>query len=50
MDEYVKTNQDWWNEAAQLHSQGEAYQVQAFKEGMNKLHSLERAEVGDVAG
>ncbi len=50
MDEYTKTNQDWWNEAAQVHAQGEAYKMQAFKEGMIKLHPLERAEVGDVAG
>lgn len=50
MDEYIKTNQDWWNEAAQVHAQGEAYQLKAFKEGMIKLHPLERAEVGDVVG
>ena len=50
MDEYRKTNQDWWNEAAQVHAQGEAYQLKAFKEGMIKLRPLERAEVGDVVG
>lgn len=50
MDEYTKINQDWWNEAAQVHAQGEAYKVQAFKEGMIKLHPLEREEVGDVTG
>ncbi len=50
MDEYRKTNQDWWNEAAQVHAQGEAYQLKAFKEGMIKLHPLERGEVGDVVG
>ncbi len=50
MDEYMKTNQDWWNEAAQVHAQGEAYQSKAFREGLNKLHHLERTEVGDVAG
>ena len=26
MDEYRKANQQWWNEAAQVHAQGEAYQ------------------------
>jgi SAM-dependent methyltransferase len=50
LDEYRKTNQEWWNEAAQVHAQGEAYQLQAFKEGMSKLHPLERAEVGEVGG
>ncbi|HLZ56166.1 MAG TPA: class I SAM-dependent methyltransferase [Ktedonosporobacter sp.] len=50
MDNYMKTNQDWWNEAAQVHAQGEGYQVKEFKKGLNKLHALERAEVGGVAG
>jgi hypothetical protein len=40
LDEYIKANQDWWNEAAQVHARGEAYQLQAFKEGMIKLHPL----------
>jgi SAM-dependent methyltransferase len=50
LDEYIKTNQDWWNEAAQVHAQGDAYRLKAFKEGMIKLRPLERAEVGDVVG
>ncbi len=50
MDDYMKINQDWWNEAAQVHAQGDAYQLKAFQEGLIKLHRLERAEVGDVAG
>ena len=50
VDDYMKTNQDWWNEAAQVHAQGDAYQLKAFQEGLIKLHRLERAEVGDVAG
>src|SRR5947209_5201959 len=50
LDDYMKTNQAWWNEAAQVHAQGDAYQMKAFKEGLSKLHPLELAEVGDVAG
>lgn len=50
MDDYMKSNQDWWNEAAQVHAQGEAYQVESFREGLIKLHPLERTEVGDVTG
>jgi len=50
VDDYMKINQDWWNEAAQVHAQGDAYQLKAFQEGLIKLHRLERAEVGDVAG
>ncbi len=50
MDSFMKTNQEWWNEAAQVHAQGDGYQVKEFKEGLNKLHVLERTEVGDVHG
>lgn len=50
MDTYTKTNQDWWNEAAEVHAQGKGYQLQAFKDGSIKLHPLEREEVGDVTG
>ena len=41
---------DYTNEAAQVHAQGEHYQLKEFKEGMTKLHNLEREEVGDVNG
>jgi SAM-dependent methyltransferase len=50
MDDYMKINQEWWNEAAQVHAQGYGYQLQAFLYGMNKLHNLEQTEVGDVQG
>jgi len=46
LEAYLKTNQDWWNEAAQINAHGDAYQLKAFKDGMIKLHPLERAEVG----
>jgi len=50
MNNYIQTNQGWWNEAAQVHAQGEGYMLKEFKEGMIKLHPLERTEVGDVSG
>src|SRR5947199_90319 len=50
MDDFIKTNQDWWNEAAQVHASGHGYNMKEFRAGMIKLHPLERAEVGDVAG
>lgn len=50
MDHYTKTNQDWWNEAAQVHAQGDGYRMKEFKQGLIKLHPLEHAEVGDVVG
>ncbi|HEX9131303.1 MAG TPA: class I SAM-dependent methyltransferase [Ktedonobacteraceae bacterium] len=50
MDDYTKANLEWWNEAATVHSQGEGYDLASFKAGMIRLHPLELAEVGDVAG
>lgn len=49
-DNHTRTNQTWWNEAAEVHAQGEGYQLKEFKAGMNKLHPLERVEVGNVEG
>src|SRR5258708_8676567 len=50
MDDYRKSNLDWWNEAAVVHAQGDAYELASFKAGKTKLHFLELEEVGDVAG
>lgn len=50
MDSYAQANQAWWNDAAQVHAQGEGYRLKEFKAGMSKLHSLERTEVGSVEG
>jgi 2-polyprenyl-3-methyl-5-hydroxy-6-metoxy-1,4-benzoquinol methylase len=50
MNDYMKANLDWWNDAAITHAQGDAYELTAFKSGKSKLKSLELAEVGDVAG
>src|SRR5947208_16193052 len=50
MDNYTKANLEWWNEVAIIHSQGEGYDLASFKAGKIRLHPLELAEVGDVAG
>src|SRR6266567_5479241 len=50
MNDYMKANLDWWNDAAITHAQGDAYELAAFKSGKSKLKPLELAEVGDVAG
>jgi len=50
VDDYMKTNQEWWNEVAQVHAQGDAYLLKEFKAGLNKLYPLDLEEVGDVAG
>ena len=40
MDDYMTANQKWWNEAAQVHAQGEGYQMKEFKEGMAIFDAL----------
>jgi len=50
VDDYIIINQEWWNEVAQVHAQGDAYLLKEFKAGMNKLYPLDLEEVRDVAG
>jgi 2-polyprenyl-3-methyl-5-hydroxy-6-metoxy-1,4-benzoquinol methylase len=50
MDERLKTNLAMWNEMVPIHAASDAYQLDAFLRGENKLNALERGEVGDVRG
>lgn len=50
MDEYMRANLDWWDEAVAVHAKGDTYLLESFKAGMSKLKYLEREEVGEVAG
>jgi len=53
MDEYFRTNRDFWDEAVGVHARStgpHAYNVDAFKRGLTALHAIELREVGDVAG
>jgi ubiquinone/menaquinone biosynthesis C-methylase UbiE len=50
LDEYRKNNQAMWDEYAQVHAGTQMYDLAGFKAGRNKLHALERAEVGPVEG
>ena len=43
MNDYMKANLDWWNDAAITHAQGDAYELAAFKSGKTKLKPLELA-------
>jgi SAM-dependent methyltransferase len=47
---YKAANRALWDEWTAIHVQSEFYDVEGFKRGDIKLHSLEREEVGDVAG
>lgn len=50
LNDEMRANRDWWNEAAQVHYRGEGYEMKAFREGKIKLYPLELEEVGAVAG
>jgi ubiquinone/menaquinone biosynthesis C-methylase UbiE len=50
MDEYYDSNIELWNEWTEIHKNTPGYNLQGFIKGGSKLHSLERDELGDVAG
>jgi len=47
---YLNTNKAHWNERVSIHKKTELYDLENFKKGVNKLHSLEREELGDIKG
>jgi SAM-dependent methyltransferase len=47
---YLETNKANWNERVSIHKKSELYSLAKFKKGVNKLHSLEREELGDIKG
>lgn len=50
MDKELIENQKLWNEWTDINARSELYNLEAFKQGQNKLDPVIRAEVGDVAG
>jgi SAM-dependent methyltransferase len=50
VDKYREANLELWNNWAEINVASEAYNVEAFKKGKSSLNSLDREEVGDVAG
>ena len=50
MDEYMKNNQEMWDDWAPLHAQSEFYDVEGFKKGRCTLYPIELEEMGDVSG
>jgi len=49
-EKYLNTNKAHWNERVSIHKKTELYDLENFKKGVNKLHSLERNELGDIKG
>jgi len=49
-EDYLDYNKKFWNERVSFHKESEFYGLENFKLGKNKLHSLERGELGEVKG
>ena len=50
MEDYLKVNQQKWDELAGIHARSEHYDVEGFKQGGTRLHQYEIDEMGDVSG
>ena len=50
MDEYLRANQNLWNEWTAEHEKSPFYDLQGFKAGRERLRSIELEEVGNVRG
>ncbi|HEY7346853.1 MAG TPA: class I SAM-dependent methyltransferase [Ktedonobacterales bacterium] len=50
MLDYMNANRDLWNELTPIHARSAFYDVEGFKRGRITLMSIEREELGDVAG
>ena len=50
MNKYMDRNRETWNAWTDLHEKSEEYDIASFKKGDCRLHSIERAELTDVAG
>lgn len=50
MDEFLKANQELWNEWTGEHEKSAFYDLEGFKAGKERLKSIELEEVGDVRG
>lgn len=49
-EDYLDYYKKFWNERVAIHKESELYELENFKLGKNKLHSLEREELGDIKG
>lgn len=49
MDEYFQANQEDWDRLTVLHEQAPFYDLEGFKQGKDRLRSIELTELGDVS-
>lgn len=50
MEEYFQANQEDWDRLTILHEQAPFYDLEGFKQGKDRLRSIELTELGDVSG
>jgi SAM-dependent methyltransferase len=50
MDEYLQANQRRWDQLTLEHKESEFYDLASFRQGKDRLRSIELSELGDVTG
>ena len=50
MDEYFQANRESWDQLTLLHEDAPFYDLEGFRQGKDRLRSIELDELGDVAG
>lgn len=50
MDEYLQANRNLWDQWTGEHEKSAFYDLDGFRAGKDRLHSIELSELGDVAG
>ena len=50
MDEYFQVNREDWDRKTELHEKAPFYDLAGFKQGRDRLRSIELEEMGDVSG
>lgn len=50
MDEYFQANRESWDQLTRLHEEADFYDLDGFRQGKDRLRSIELEELGDVAG
>ncbi|HKJ38933.1 MAG TPA: hypothetical protein VJ972_09170, partial [Anaerolineales bacterium] len=50
MDKHLSANQKLWDQWTGEHEKSPFYDLEGFKAGKDRLHSIEISELGDVSG
>lgn len=50
MDNYLRANQRRWDQLTLEHKESEFYDLEGFRQGKDRLRSIELSELGDVTG